>query len=71
MGQLKNQGYFQGVYCNPADHRSYTICGVAIQTVSYSLEVTLILQPDCSDVKIGPIRSDVKISLAHALGNRL
>jgi len=49
-GQLQNQGYFQGVYCNTADspfyiqhcnitdHCFYIICGVAIHTVN-SLEI--------------------------------
>jgi len=73
MGHLQNQHYFQGVYCNAADHRFckllynttdhcfHTICGVAIHTVS-SLEITFILQPR---------RSDVKIGLARAHENRL
>jgi len=34
----------------------HTICDVAIHTVN-SLEITLILQPDRNDVKIGPTRS--------------
>jgi len=57
---LLNQGHFQGVYCNTTDHCFYTIW-FAIHTIN-SLEITLILRPPRSDVKVGPNR-------AH--GNRL
>jgi len=73
MSRLRICNYFQGVYCNIANHRFYIIqlCSItdqrpmflhnlwccnawsAIHTVN-SVEITLILQPDLGDVKIGP-----------------
>jgi len=51
----------EGVNYKTADHCFSTICVVAIHTVNF-LEITLILQPAFSDVKIGP---------AHIHGNKL
>jgi len=41
-------------------------CNIAIHTIKF-LEITLILQPARSDVKIGPVRAQ----LHTAYGNRL
>jgi len=50
------------LHCNATNHDCfYTICGVVIHAVNF-LEITLILLPARSDVKIGP---------THAHGNRL
>jgi len=51
--RFQNEGYFQGVYCiycNTTNSLKTIICGAAIN----SLEITLILKPTRSDVKIGP-----------------
>jgi len=50
------QDDFQRVNCNSTDHSFYAICSVAIHTLN-SLEITLILQPARSDVKIGRART--------------
>jgi len=68
--RLQNQGYFQEVYCNTADHCfciinyftslfSHNLWCCNTHYIVNSLEITFILQPARSDVKIGPDRAEV------------
>jgi len=58
--RLQDKRYFQGIYCMYYDTTNCVktiVCGVAINY----LEITLILQPAGSDVKIGLDRAHMGI----------